>query len=134
MQYVRRLLGEPPGKMGVESGFGALVVEMGILGPSLWLVWSGSLLLTTWRVVRRLKGTAYLPVALCIFWFAFLVLLPFMCIGMQPYQNFVMNAYLWLLVGILFRLPTLGTQFPHHVSVAEHDLASRHAIAFTGGK
>ncbi|PYU15875.1 MAG: hypothetical protein DMG29_05410, partial [Acidobacteria bacterium] len=58
----------------------------------------------------------------------------FTFVALAPYQNFVLNAYLWLLVGILFRLPTLGTQFPHHVSVAEHHLAGQHAIAFTGGK
>jgi hypothetical protein len=28
--------------------------------------------------------------------------------GMQPYQDFVLNAYLWLLLGVLFRLPTLA--------------------------
>jgi hypothetical protein len=28
--------------------------------------------------------------------------------GMQPYQDFVLNAYLWLLLGILFRLPTIA--------------------------
>jgi len=27
---------------------------------------------------------------------------------MQPYQDFVLNAYLWLLLGILFRLPSLA--------------------------
>jgi hypothetical protein len=27
---------------------------------------------------------------------------------MAPYQNYVMNAYLWLLIGVLFRLPHLA--------------------------
>jgi hypothetical protein len=27
---------------------------------------------------------------------------------MQPYEDFVLNAYFWLLLGILFRLPTLA--------------------------
>jgi hypothetical protein len=35
------------------------------------------------------------------------VLLPFTFGGMPAYQNYVLNAYLWLLVGILFRLPHL---------------------------
>ncbi len=134
VQYVSRLLGEPPRKMGVESGFGALLVEMGILGPSLWLAWVGSLLVACWRVVRRLKGTPYFPLGFAISWFAFLLLIAFTFLGLAPYQNFVLNAYLWLLVGILFRLPALGTQFPHHVSVAEHHLSGRDAIAFTGGQ
>jgi len=134
VQYVSRLLEQPTPKMGVESGFGALIVEMGVLGPTLWLAWTGSLLLACWRVVRRLKGTPHFPLGFAIFWFAFLLLIAFTFVALAPYQNFVLNAYLWLLVGILFRLPTLGTQFPHHVSVAEHHLAGQHAIAFTGGK
>jgi hypothetical protein len=28
--------------------------------------------------------------------------------GIQPYEDFVLNAYLWLLLGILFRLPSLA--------------------------
>ena len=43
-----------------------------------------------------------------IFWYAFLLLLPFTFQGMQPYQDFILNAYLWLTLGILFRLPTLA--------------------------
>jgi hypothetical protein len=39
-----------------------------------------------------------------------LLLYPLTFGGMVPYQNFVTNAYLWLLVGILFRLPELLTQ------------------------
>ena len=30
---------------------------------------------------------------------------PFMVGGIQAYEDFVLNAYLWLLLGILFRLP-----------------------------
>jgi hypothetical protein len=32
---------------------------------------------------------------------------------MQPYQNYVFNAYLWLLLGILWRLPELRTIHGH---------------------
>ncbi len=28
--------------------------------------------------------------------------------GMQPYEDYVLNAYLWLLLGILFRLPSIA--------------------------
>lgn len=31
------------------------------------------------------------------------------CLGIQTYEDFVMNAYLSLLLGILFRLPMLAT-------------------------
>ena len=43
-----------------------------------------------------------------IFWYAFILLLPMTFTGIQPYEDFVLNAYLWLLLGILFRLPTLA--------------------------
>jgi hypothetical protein len=29
-------------------------------------------------------------------------------LAMQPYEDFVLSAYLWLLLGVLFRLPTLA--------------------------
>jgi hypothetical protein len=28
--------------------------------------------------------------------------------GMQAYQDFILNSYMWLLLGILFRLPKLA--------------------------
>ncbi len=36
MQYVSRFLNEPMPAFDVESGYGALIVEMGIFGPILW--------------------------------------------------------------------------------------------------
>jgi hypothetical protein len=32
--------------------------------------------------------------------------------GLSAYQNYVNNAYFWLLVGILFRLPELQANTP----------------------
>jgi hypothetical protein len=49
---------------------------------------------------------------------------------MAPYQNYVMNAYLWLLIGVLFRLPHLaGIQqsFPRQVQLSELRTATAHA-------
>jgi hypothetical protein len=43
-----------------------------------------------------------------IFWYAGLLLLPMTYAGIQAYQDYVLNAFLWLLLGILFRLPTLS--------------------------
>ena len=83
-------------------------MEMGIVAPFLWLMWSGTLVYYGWKVVKQLRQTVYFPVALAILWYAFLLLFPFTHMGMQPYQNYVMNAYFWLLVGVLFRLPHLA--------------------------
>jgi len=107
VQYVTGLLGLPDPGIAVESGYGTLILELGIIGPLLWLLWTGALVREGWRMVRRLRGTPFFPVGFAILWFAFLLLFPFTFGGMQPYQNFVFNAYLWLLTGILFRLPSL---------------------------
>jgi len=108
LQYVSQLLGQPPPQIWVESGWGVLILEMGILAPFLWLIWSGMLLHYGWKTVRRLRQTVYFPVALAILWYAFLLLFPFTHMGMAPYQNYVMNAYFWFLIGVLFRLPDLA--------------------------
>jgi hypothetical protein len=107
--YVARLLNKPPlNNNWVENGWGELILEMGILGPILWLIWSVSLLYYAWKIVRHLRGTVYFPVAFSIFWYAFLLLIPFTYGGLSPYQNYVMNAYFWVLIGVLFRLPLLA--------------------------
>jgi hypothetical protein len=36
-----------------------------------------------------------------------MVLVPLTYNGLNTYQNFVMNAYLWLLIGVVFRLPSM---------------------------
>jgi hypothetical protein len=33
--------------------------------------------------------------------------------GLSAYQNFIDNAYLWFLVGILFRLPEIQATTPN---------------------
>jgi hypothetical protein len=109
-QYVTRILGAPPTGLGAESGPGILVLELGILGLLLWLAWTLSLVGAAAKVVLRLRRTWAFPIALGILWFSFLLLFPFTYGGMQPYQNFVFNAYFWLLVGVLFRLPALVNQ------------------------
>jgi hypothetical protein len=60
-----------------------------------------------WRIVIELRGAILFPIALVILRYAFLVLAPFTFNGLNAYQNFVMNAYLWLLIGVLYRLPTM---------------------------
>jgi len=103
-QYVSKIVGERPNN-GVEEGYGSLIVEMGILGPFLWILWTAALLWSSWRVVRQLKHSRLFPVAIAIFWYAFVLLYPLTFLGLDIYENFVNNAFLWILVGILFRLP-----------------------------
>jgi amino acid permease len=47
-------------------------------------------------------------VAFAIFWLAFLILYPITYGTLNGYQDYILNAYLWLLIGILFRLPALA--------------------------
>jgi hypothetical protein len=107
-QYVTRILGAKPATGGVESGFGNIIIEMGIVGLILWLVMSAAVVVTGWRVVRKLKGSPWFPLAFMIFFYVFLLLLPLTYEGLQAYEDFILNAYAWLLLGILFRLPTLA--------------------------
>ncbi len=107
-QYVASIFHTRPPVIGVESGFGALVVEMGVGGLVLWLVMSCAILFSAWRVVKKLRGSPWFPLAFVIFWYAGLLLLPITFAGIQAYEDFVLNAYLWLLLGILFRLPHIA--------------------------
>ena len=118
-QYISGLLNEPPPPYNVESGYGALVVEMGIWGLLLWFVWVSVLLWQGWKVVRKLRETIYFPIGFAIWWYAVVGLVLLMYFGMQSYQNFVNNAYLWLFIGVLYRLPKLA-QMPQPVPIPRH--------------
>ena len=119
MQYVSRMVGEQAPQIGVESGFGTLIVEMGIFGPILWLIWSYVLLWQGWKIVMKLRETVYFPLGFAIWWYALVSLILLMYLTVAVYQNFVNNAYLWLLIGVLFRLPKLA-QTPQHVPMPKN--------------
>jgi hypothetical protein len=107
MQYVSKLLGQPASNLGVESGYGDLFIEFGIIGLLLWVLWTTAAVIAAWRVVLRLRQTPVFPIAFALFWFILLLLFPMTFGSLGPYENFVYNAYLWLSLGILFRLPTI---------------------------
>jgi hypothetical protein len=67
-----------------------------------------AILFSAWRVVKQLRGSPWFPLAFVIFWYAGLLLFPITFTGIQAYEDFVLNAYLWLLLGVLYRLPTLA--------------------------
>lgn len=107
-QYVSRFFNARPVVGSVESGFGCIVIEMGIGGLILWIVMSITVLFHAWKVVLGLKGSPWFPLAFMIFWYALVLLLPMTFSAMTQYQDFIMNAYMWLLLGVLFRLPKLA--------------------------
>lgn len=108
VQYLTSIFDVPQPSAAIESGYGALVLEMGLPGLVAWLAWTAMLVWASWKVVRTLRRSPLFPVAFAIFWFAFVLLFPLTYGGIQPYQNFIFNALLWLLVGVLFRLPELN--------------------------
>jgi hypothetical protein len=108
IQYVERLLKVPTTGVVVENGYGQLVVEMGVLGLVFWLLLGFSISLSAWKVARGLRGSPWFPLAFVIFWLAFLLFFPIGYSGLSIYQDFLVNSYFWILVGILFRLPKLA--------------------------
>src|SRR5579864_5957923 len=107
-QYVSRFFRVRPPVDNLESGLGTIVVEMGILGLILWITMTGAIMFSAWNVVRGLKGSPWFPIAFMIFLYASFLLLPMTFITIDNYQDFISNTYLWLLLGILFRLPKLA--------------------------
>jgi hypothetical protein len=50
----------------------------------------------------------YYELGFVIFWCSFFLLIPASFGGMVAYEDFLLNAYFWLLLGLLFRLPTIA--------------------------
>jgi hypothetical protein len=107
-QYVARFFHVRPPENPVESGYGNLVLEMGIVGLCLWIIMSVAVVLSGWNVVKKLKGSPFFPLSFMLCLYSFVLLIPMTFAGIQPYEDFIMNAYLWLLLGVLFRLPKLA--------------------------
>jgi len=119
-QYVTRLLHAPPMNVGVENGYGQLVIELGIVGLILWILLAYAITRSAWRAAKNLKGTVWFPIGFAIFLYVFLLVFPMSFYGFIAYQDFVLNAYLWLMLGILFRV----SEFPRDLPLAQ--LTARH--------
>ena len=108
VQYVARIMHAVPMRIGVESGYGQLVLELGIVGLFLWIALATAISLSAWKAAKLLKGSPWFPIAFAIFWYAFLLAIPMSYYGFIAYQDFILNAYFWLLLGILFRLNSVA--------------------------
>lgn len=129
-QYVAKLIGKPQLEMWVEEGYGVLIIEMGIIAPFLWILWSGALVYSSWGVVKRLRQTRFFPVAFAFLWYAFLLLFPLTYGGLSAYQNFVTNMYLWMWVGVLFRLPEIQEATPSYFELPTYKPKTRAGFRF----
>ena len=108
IQYVARIMHAPNTGIGVENGYGQLVIEMGVVGLLLWIILGAAVSLSAWKIVKQLRGSPWFPIAFVIFWFIFVLFFPMGYNSLLFYQDFLVNAYFWILIGILFRLPHLA--------------------------
>jgi len=115
VQYVARIMHVPPMNVGVENGYGQLVIELGIVGLLLWILLAYKITRSAWQAAKNLKGTVWFPIGFAIFWYAFLLVFPLSFYGFVAYQDFVMNAYFWLVLGMLFRV----SEFPRNLPIAQ---------------
>ena len=129
-QYVAKIVGKRSPDISVEEGFGLLIVEMGILAPFLWIAWSAALLYYSWKVVIGLRETRFFPFAFAVFWYSFLLLYPMTFGSLSAFENYVCNLYLWLLVGVLFKLPTVLQSAQASALVSQQGTGRRRRIGF----
>ena len=114
-QYVTRLMHAPPMSIGVENGYGQLIIELGIAGLLLWVLLAYRITRSAWQAAKNLKGTVWFPIGFAIFLYVFLLVFPMSFYGFVTYQDFIMNAYFWLMLGILFRI----SEFPGNLPLAQ---------------
>jgi len=129
-QYVAKAIGKRQLDIWVEEGYGVLIIEMGIVAPFIWIVWTGALVYSSWQVLKRLRQTRFFPIACAFFWFIFLLLFPLTYGGISAYENFVCNMYLWIWVGILFKLPEIQERTPSYYELSTYKPNSRGGLRF----
>jgi len=105
-QYVVRIMHAEPMGIGVESGFGNMILELGIVGPILWIILGVAILIAAWKIVLKVRSTPWFPIVFAIWLFAVLLFFPIEFVSSVGYQDFLVNSNLWLFLGILFRLGT----------------------------
>ena len=105
-QYVVRIMHAEPMGIGVESGFGNMILELGIAGPILWIILGVAILIAAWKIVLKVRSTPWFPIVFAIWLFAVLLFFPIEFVSSVGYQDFLVNSNLWLFLGILFRLGT----------------------------
>ena len=123
VQYVTRIMHAAPMNIGVESGFGNLMLELGIVGLVLWIALGFSIAISAWKIVNELRGTRWFPLAFAIWLYAIVLFFPQMFVGSSAYQDYLLNCFLWLGLGILYRLRILAkaSQIAQVQAVPGHD-------------
>ena len=100
--------GAPVGSYQVEGGYASIAVEWGAVGLALWTLWTLAWLYRQWRCIRAAPSGQLRAFGLVLFgWMIFFLVVGFFG-GLQGYQNYIPNAYFWLLSGVIFGLPQLA--------------------------
>ncbi len=98
----------PVGLYQVEGGYASLAIEWGVLGLALWVGWSVAWVRRQWRAVRMSRGSPAAAVGFVFLgWMLFFLFFHFFS-GLAAFQDYVANAYFWLLSGALFALPEVA--------------------------
>ena len=98
----------PAGSYQVEGGYASIAVEWGAVGLALWTLWTLAWLYRQWRCIRAAPSGKLRAMGLVLWgWMIFFLIISFFG-GLQAYQNYVPNAYFWLLSGVIFGLPQFG--------------------------
>ena len=109
------LTGDPDQIVGlfqVEGGYASIVVELGVVGLALWLAWSTAWTVRQWRSITSGRGHRAAAAAFVLFcWMLFFLFYGF-ATGLQVFQNYIANAYFWLLSGVMFAVPFAAAD-PH---------------------
>jgi len=98
------------GVYNTEGGYASVLWEWGVVGLCLWLLWTTLLVYKLIQEVRKLRHTRFYWLAVAVTLYAFFLLFPWFYLGMQVYQQYVAQAFLWFLVGMVFRLPLAQPQ------------------------
>ena len=98
------------GVYNTEGGYASVLWEWGVVGLCLWLLWSVLLILRLFQKVRELRYTRYYWLGFSVTLYSFFLLFPHFYLAHQVYQQYVAQAFLWFLVGMVFRLPLAPQQ------------------------
>jgi hypothetical protein len=91
----------------VESGFGAVAIENGVIGLGLFCLWIAAWLWRAWTQSKAARGSPLAGAGLVVLaWMLYVLVIGFFT-GLAAFQNFTTNAYFWLLSGLVFSLPVL---------------------------
>ena len=109
LQYISLL--DPRAKIpppAVEGGYAAVLWEWGVVGLVVWLWWTIRLLQKLWVATSKVAGSPYYMYGFSALLYTFFILFAWFFLGLQIYQNYITQAYLWFLAGVAFKLPQLA--------------------------